>query len=758
MLPSSLTKMHHRLHLHYGLATIFLSGSMHPVRTTKATWLLALDEAVNNGLNMITIYVMWSSHQPFQDQPFNWSLPMQSVVCEHQDDGSCEWTLAHALWAAARRGLFVHLRLGPYVCAEYTYGGIPEWLPLKYPDMEMRRLSLQWMTLMREYLEQAITYLRANRLFAYQGGPILFAQIENELGDDGSVDDALYKNESLQKYADWCGAVAHELAPDVIWTMCNGLSANNTITTFNGDFAARNWLEAHGETGRIQIDQPAMWTEAEGGFQIWGEEPTAPSDYYWGRTARSMAYFTLQWFARGGSHLNYYMFYGGQNFGRMAAAGITTNYASDAVLCSSGQRHEPKFTHFQDLHRTLASVAHVMVNAESALLKNESLSVLLPGNVWDDGTDQQMFVYSGAGPRSEVIIAENNSNESVIVRIPSAVIGNVVLKMDPFSALLLIDGDIAFDTASIAPKRLTYARNFSDAVDILSCSGQVEPVEAGILSERTLTSSIPLEQTYLMVNSSLSSDYAWYGTTLSLAQDVPFATLSIETSQANAMVIYIDGRFVGASDTHNHKEGNATLDIYIGNLEVGNLSLAILSESLGYGNLLGRWGAGTRAKTKGIIGNVWLSSPSNSFNISLVDGRSWQSHAGLHGEHSEIKSPGTSSGSGGVWSTARFKTPLYDMSSIGLFWEISLGRGHFSLNGKDLGRYWNITQGNTDEASQRYYFLPPDLLARSGGVNTLNWFDAFNNSCQGFELRLSWIFQRKDAGFMDEVAFPMACI
>jgi hypothetical protein len=124
-----------------GERTIFLSGSLHPVRATKATWSLALNEAVANGLNMITIYVMWSAHQPFENQPINWTLPMSSLACSdnvNKDNGkSCQWTLADALWAAAKRGLFVHIRLGPYVCAEYSYGGIPEWLPLKYPDMDM---------------------------------------------------------------------------------------------------------------------------------------------------------------------------------------------------------------------------------------------------------------------------------------------------------------------------------------------------------------------------------------------------------------------------------------------------------------------------------------------------------------------------------------------------------------------------------------------------------------------------------------------
>ena len=108
-----------------------------------------------------------------------------------------------------------------------------------------------------------------------------------------------------------------------------------------------------------------------GGFQIWGDEPNHPSDYFWGATARSMAYAALRWFARGGSHLNFYMWWGGYNRGRSAAAGIMNLYASDAPMCPSGQRRHPKFDHFQSLLSALQNVAPVLLNSASALTKGE---------------------------------------------------------------------------------------------------------------------------------------------------------------------------------------------------------------------------------------------------------------------------------------------------------------------------------------------------------------------------------------------------
>jgi Glycosyl hydrolases family 35 len=279
---------------------LFFGGSMHPVRATRGTWEAALDLAVIQGLNLITIYVMWSAHQPFADTiPFDWSLLFSPTS---SDDGVVvAWTLAEAIQVAADRGFFVHIRVGPYVCAEYSYGGIPEWVPIlasqKNQSMAMRRPNIAWMDAMEKYLRNVIGYLQDHQLFADQGGSIILAQIENELGEDGNLiperqdlwalvepsQGRFVPNDgpipattttttrrvaTLQDYADWCGRVVQTLAPNVIWTMCNGLSAQTTIETYNGFLDSTAWLDHHGDNGRIQLDQPALWTEDEGAFRF----------------------------------------------------------------------------------------------------------------------------------------------------------------------------------------------------------------------------------------------------------------------------------------------------------------------------------------------------------------------------------------------------------------------------------------------------------------------------------------------------------
>jgi len=138
--------------------------------------------------------------------------------------------------------------------------------------------------------------------------------------------------------------------------MCNGQSANNTINTCNGKECTK-FIESNGQNGRVLIDQPPLWTEAEGGFQVWSGSPSDPTSYFWGQSTSGEAYNMAQWFARGGSHANYYMFSGGSNIERWAGAGITQYYAVDGPVCPDLLPHEPKYSHLTGLHMQVAKYA-----------------------------------------------------------------------------------------------------------------------------------------------------------------------------------------------------------------------------------------------------------------------------------------------------------------------------------------------------------------------------------------------------------------
>lgn len=762
-----------------GTRSLFLGGSLHPSRATHETWNLALDEAVRHGLNLVTIYVFWKDHQPFPNVSYNWSFPGNSV------NSDTNWDLATAIREAANRGLFVHARIGPYVCAEYSYGGIPEWLALQKPTMSMRRPNKEWMEAMETYVKEVIQYLTKEQLWSHQGGPIIMGQIENELGDenhldgDESITSGSRRNATMQDYADWCGDTAAKYAPQVLWTMCNGLTAPNAINTCNGYggvSCSEDWLESYGQNGRIQVDQPALWTENEGGFQVWGEEPSH-SSYFWGRTARDFARDSLKWFARGGTHLNYYMWWGGYNRQRSAAGGIMNMYASDAILCPSGQRRQPKYAHLQALHQTMIQLASVLLESPSALLKKQTVHIIGKGGKWEIGSKQQFYLYAieeyigqEQSQITEIVFVENDSDASIVARIELPKSGERTLKMEASSVIVLVNGAIAYDSSLVHPNAKAFRRVNTILPFDFDWKIFLEPRTIDVTNPKTKTSSFPMEQTKLMISSNTSSDYAWYETTFKISptmKGMKDVDISIETEKASAMSVFVNKRYIDTKYDPHHEEGGITFTFRIGDLAPNEYKVSILSENFGYGNLIGRWGASTKEKVKGITGAVTLSGNcrKEGCGMSLLDGRSWLSLAGLQGSpnskfHKYRKKKPSSNEvlPPGVWLYTLFETPSYNTSEESLFLDLTEGLGRIFLNSIDLGRYWNITRGKTAEHSQRYYFLPPDYLRSDGKMNKLVIFNSLGGNHTTIRLVLSGLYQDNSASLEDIVDYPNACI
>jgi hypothetical protein len=153
-----------------GQRTLFLSGVLHYPRSTPLMWDDLMTKARNNGLNMIQTYTFWNAHQ---HKPGEWDFagPLGS------------YNVTGFLDAAARAGLFVTFRVGPYVCAEWNYGGFPVWLN-EAANLTTRASDPAWEALSGAYFEAIVGSVRD--YFADRGGPIVMAQVENELHTDVS--------------------------------------------------------------------------------------------------------------------------------------------------------------------------------------------------------------------------------------------------------------------------------------------------------------------------------------------------------------------------------------------------------------------------------------------------------------------------------------------------------------------------------------------------------------------------------------------
>ena len=99
-----------------------LSGEIEYARIPRADWRDWLRKVRAMGLNTITVYVFWNLHET---SPGVFDFSGQKDVAEFVRE-------------AQQEGLYVVLRPGPYVCAEWDLGGYPAW------SLKQSRRLIRW--------------------------------------------------------------------------------------------------------------------------------------------------------------------------------------------------------------------------------------------------------------------------------------------------------------------------------------------------------------------------------------------------------------------------------------------------------------------------------------------------------------------------------------------------------------------------------------------------------------------------------------
>ncbi len=155
-----------------------LSGEMHPARIPRIYWRHRVQMAKAMGCNTIAAYVFWNYHES------------QPGIFDFQTDNH---NIGEFIKICQQEGMWVILRPGPYVCAEWDFGGLPPYL-LSIPDIKIRCMDTRYMTAVERYMNKLSTIV--NSLLCTNGGPILMVQVENEYGSFGN--DKIYL-ETLRK-------------------------------------------------------------------------------------------------------------------------------------------------------------------------------------------------------------------------------------------------------------------------------------------------------------------------------------------------------------------------------------------------------------------------------------------------------------------------------------------------------------------------------------------------------------------------------
>ncbi len=295
-----------------GIPTKLISGAVHYFRNMPDTWPDIFGKMKALGCNCVETYCAWNFHEPKPG--------------EYDFTGRLD--IAKFIRTAAEFDLMVIVRPGPYICAEWEFGGLPWWLQTE-ENMEIRCMNKAYLAHFDRYLDRLFDEIRP--LLCTNGGPIIMLQCENEYGYYG--DDKTY----LTYLRD--GFIRRGI--DVPLFTSDGTSMTDLLDgTIEGCLPTLNFgsrveenFKAHDE---LFPNQPKMCMEMwDGWFDAWGDEKhhtTSAGDY--AEVVKDML--------QKGS-FNMYMFIGGTNFGFTSGANHyetfapdVTSYDYDALLTEAG--------------------------------------------------------------------------------------------------------------------------------------------------------------------------------------------------------------------------------------------------------------------------------------------------------------------------------------------------------------------------------------------------------------------------------------
>ena len=295
---------------------VIRSGAIHYFRVPREYWhdrLLKLKEC---GFNTVETYTCWNLHEPKEGEfDFSGMLDVEAYI-----------------QTAEELGLNVILRPGPYICAEWDFGGLPAWL-LKYENMSLRCYDERYLACVKRYFDALLPRLRPH--LAVNGGGIFMFQIENEYGSYGNDKD--YLNEILKIYKENDMDCLFFTADGPSPTMQTGGSLEGYLPTANFGSAPKSSFDLFRLT---HPDAPLMCTEFwSGWFDHWGDKHhVRPTEQILN---------CVKEFIELGASFNFYMFHGGTNFGFTNGANYTdtymptiTSYDYGAPLNEAGDRTE----------------------------------------------------------------------------------------------------------------------------------------------------------------------------------------------------------------------------------------------------------------------------------------------------------------------------------------------------------------------------------------------------------------------------------
>jgi beta-galactosidase len=292
-----------------------IGGELHPARIPREYWKHRIQMAKAMGCNTIAMYVFWNYHEEKEGQ-FDFTTGNKN--------------LGEFIRLCKEENMWVLLRPGPYVCAEWEWGGLPPYL-LRIPDISIRNMDARYMAAVKRYVDRMSAVIKPH--LVTNGGNIVMVQVENEYGSFSN--DRKYM-QTLQSY--WV-----KNGINVPFYTADG--PTNFMLEAGSLPGAAVGLDPGGNPGDFALARkknpgvPVFSSETYPGWLThWGER--------WARPDTASLLREVKFLMDSSLSLNFYVIHGGTNFGFTAGANAfsptqyqpdLTSYDYDAPINEQGR-------------------------------------------------------------------------------------------------------------------------------------------------------------------------------------------------------------------------------------------------------------------------------------------------------------------------------------------------------------------------------------------------------------------------------------
>jgi|GEM_PF-374578 len=297
-----------------GSAFQFFGGEIHPARVPSQYWDHRIKMIKALGCNTISIYLMWNFHE-LSDGSFDFSSPDKNM--------------GHFIDLCAQNDMWVLLRPGPYVCAEWDFGGLPPRM-LADPqfrdsagNLQIRGNFASYMAAVNSWNTALYNNVVKGRTLA-AGGPIMLVAVENEY-TSWSPDDGTYPNAIAQQWT----ALGYAEKFCVCDGYANGFKNNHITLPANTAYG----MTADGASA-------GNYATAAGNYGVgaFGAECYPGWICHWGDTSQTLHVgdFVSQVTALTTSKCSFvlYVAHGGTNFGFTAGSNGVSDSSSQGTITS----------------------------------------------------------------------------------------------------------------------------------------------------------------------------------------------------------------------------------------------------------------------------------------------------------------------------------------------------------------------------------------------------------------------------------------